>query len=89
MDLAASTPRGDLSSTKYCLATPGKEYLVYMPNGGKATVDLRAVQGEVDVEWYLPTIDKLMKGAIPVKGGSYEVFEAPFETDAVLYLKKR
>jgi hypothetical protein len=89
MNMAEATPHGELTSSKYCLAVPGREYLVYMPNGGKATVDLRAVEGMLDVEWYLPTLDKLMKGTIPVKGGSYEVFEAPFETDAVLYLRKR
>lgn len=34
MDLAALNPRGDLSSTGYCLANPGKEYLVYAPSDG-------------------------------------------------------
>ena len=31
MDLAAMTPRVDLSSTGFCLAAPGREYLVYQP----------------------------------------------------------
>ena len=34
MDLAALNPRGDLSSTGYCLGNPGMEYLVYLPSDG-------------------------------------------------------
>jgi len=34
MDLASMVPRNDLCSTKYCLANPGKEYLVYLPSRG-------------------------------------------------------
>jgi hypothetical protein len=36
LDLASLTPRGDLASTKYCLAAPGQTYLVYQPEPGKA-----------------------------------------------------
>ena len=32
MNLAAMVPRNDLASTKYCLANPGTEYLVYLPS---------------------------------------------------------
>src|SRR5262245_55206800 len=28
-------PHGELASTKYCLANPGQEYLVYLPEGGE------------------------------------------------------
>jgi len=31
MDMAAATPHGELSSSEYCLANPGEEYLVYAP----------------------------------------------------------
>ena len=42
LDLAAMMPHGDLASTKYCLAQPGVAYIVYLPEGGEATVDLSA-----------------------------------------------
>jgi hypothetical protein len=32
MNLVAMTPQGSLSSTTYCLANPGTEYLVYLPS---------------------------------------------------------
>ncbi len=31
IDLAAMEPRGDLTTTGYCLANPAKEYLIYLP----------------------------------------------------------
>ena len=31
VDLSSMRPRGDLASSAYCLANPGKEYLVYLP----------------------------------------------------------
>ena len=46
MDLAATAPHGELASTNYCLANPGKEYLVFLPDGGDVTVDLSAARGE-------------------------------------------
>src|SRR5262245_11148700 len=52
MNLAAMTPRDDLASTKYCLADPGSEYLVYLPDGGAVTVDLANAPGTFAVEWH-------------------------------------
>jgi hypothetical protein len=89
MDLAAMTPRGDLVSTRYCLASPGREYLVYFPQGGTATLDLTDAKGELDVEWYLPVVDRTLVGPEPLVGGRHEVITAPFSGDAVLYLKAR
>jgi hypothetical protein len=50
MNLAAMAPRGDLSSTTYCLASPGSEYLVYQPGSGAFT--LRLERGTYLFEWF-------------------------------------
>jgi hypothetical protein len=89
MELAKMTPRPDLSTTRYCLANPGTEYLVYFPESGKATVDLSAVSGELDVEWFIPSLNRIVKGARPLKGGYFAIVEPPYSGDAVLYLKKK
>ena len=82
-NLAAMTPRGDLTSTKYCLADPGREYLVYAPDGGKATVNLAAATSEMTVEWFDPTTGKPIE-ADKTSGGARRQFTAPFEGHAVL-----
>jgi hypothetical protein len=90
INLAAMTPQNQLSSTNYCLANaaPDGEYLVYLPEGGKATVDLTATPGKVDVEWLNPSTGK-SKPAGTVEGKSRREFTAPFEGDAVLSLKAK
>jgi hypothetical protein len=86
MDLAATTPRNDLSSTRYCLANPGKEYLVYLPEGGEATVDLSAAKGPLSVEWMHPVTGKITKGET-VEGGAKRTLRSPLQGDAALYLR--
>jgi hypothetical protein len=85
MNLAAMTPQEELSSTRYCLANPGKEYLVYLPDGGPVTVDVSADKGELAVEWFNPASGKSVVGGA-IRGGERRKLEAPFAGAAVLYL---
>ena len=63
----------------------GAEYLVYAPNGGTFTVDLRGTPGALQVEWFNPRTGTPVAGAA-VNGGATRSFTAPFAGDAVLYL---
>lgn len=85
LDLARSRPMNKLASTKYCLANPPKEYVVYLPSGGAATVDLSAAKGELAVEWLNPRTGKTTRRKA-VAGGAKRSFTAPFQGDAVLFL---
>ena len=42
-------PRQELVDAGYCLAEPGKTYLVYLENGGKVNVDV--APGSYEVTW--------------------------------------
>ncbi|MFQ6130669.1 MAG: DUF4038 domain-containing protein [Armatimonadota bacterium] len=87
MGLGAVTPRNDLASTRYCLASPGAEYLVYQPQPDQPfTVNLDA--GQYQVEWLNPTSGQQVIGG-SVDGGAGREFRAPFSGDAVLYVKRR
>jgi Putative collagen-binding domain of a collagenase len=66
---------------------PGREYLVYLPNGGTATLDVTAAQGELSVEWMHPITGKITPGE-PVEGGGRRALKAPFEGDAVLIARR-
>lgn len=85
MDLAAMTPLNDLASTAYCLASPGHEYLVYLPEGREVTVDLSATAKAFVVEWFDPRSGASRSGEA-VTGGTRRSFHSPFDNDAVLYL---
>jgi hypothetical protein len=86
MNLAKTTPRPELASTGYCLANPGVEYLTYLPEGVKATVDLSTARGKLTVEWTHPISGKVTP-AEPVEGQAKREFTAPFAGDAVLYIR--
>ena len=87
MNLAAARPLPHLASTGFCLAVPGREYLVYRPGRGKVRVDLRASapRRRFAVEWFQPSTGKrVWRGA--VQGGAKRVVPSHFSGEAVLYL---
>ena len=89
MNLLAMTPRGDLSSTGYCLANPtgaSAEFLVYQPNDASFTVDLSGASGTFIVEWYQTSDRQIIAGGT-VQGGAVRSF-AHLGNDAVLYLHR-
>jgi hypothetical protein len=86
IDLAAMTPHNELASSGYCLAHAAAdtaEYLVYVPEGGRVTVDLSAAPKELEAEWFNPT-SGASKVAGAIKGGAPRTVTAPFAGDAVL-----
>jgi hypothetical protein len=87
MDLAKAAPSEEISSTRYCLASPGEQYLIYLPDGGSVTVDLSAAEGRMAVEWFDPSQAETHTGDA-VAGGDEVTLRAPFAGDAVLYLTR-
>ncbi|HYK87872.1 MAG TPA: putative collagen-binding domain-containing protein [Acidobacteriota bacterium] len=91
LSLASLTPRGDLSSTGFCLARTlpvGAEYLVYAPSGGPFTVDLSAMPSTraVAVEWFNPSSGAVVAEKPIPAGSTSQRFSPPFSGDAVLHL---
>ncbi len=86
LDLSTCLPQNELSSTSYCLASPGREYLVYQPKA-KSSFSVKLVSGRYQVEWFNPVTGQTMRhGTIEAKGEHR--FIAPFDSDAVLYLSR-
>lgn len=88
INLATMTPHDELASTRYCLANPGEEYLVYLPEGGNVTLNLLGAPGPFTVEWFIPLLSRTLTGVELLAGNRYVVLAAPFTGDVVLYLKK-
>jgi len=87
MDLINMVPRNDLSASRYCLADPGKEYLIYLPDGGEVIVDLSSASGTFTVEWFNPETGEAISSEA-ISGGKSERIVAPFSGDTVLYIRK-
>ncbi|WP_084011626.1 putative collagen-binding domain-containing protein [Cyclobacterium amurskyense] len=89
LDLVKMVPHNGLSSTSYCLANPGEAYVVYFSEGESGTLNLINAAGEYAIEWFIPVLNKTIKGNTLIKGDSFQTFSPPFSGDAVLYLKKQ
>jgi hypothetical protein len=103
VDLASLRPMDDLASTHYCLADPGKEYLVLLPwDGGRRRIligrlfpRLVAERVSVDLSAARRPLDvewvDIRRGVRlpgePVVGGQRLEFQGPFAGDAILHIK--
>ena len=88
MDLAGAVPHGNLVLSEaigYCLAKPGVQYLVYIPSAGSVMLDLSAVTGSLNVEWFNPATGVATQAGT-VAGGLSRSFTAPFSGSAILFL---
>lgn len=86
-NLANMLPLPELASSRYCLATPGRVYIVYLPQEGEVRVDLKSTKGKLKGEWFHPVENKLVPIGL-VEGGDWRSFLPPWKGDAVLILYK-
>ena len=71
-------------NSRYCLASSGELYLVYLPEGGEATLDLSRVDGAFTVHWFDPRSGgELSRGSVEeVQGGDQvELGSPPADAD--------
>jgi Family of unknown function (DUF6298) len=86
VDLVHMTPHGALASSKYCLANPGIEYLVYLPTGS-ATVTMTLPAGRFISVWFDTTTGKEGKPE-PFQHSSGDLkLTTPFQADSLLHIR--
>lgn len=88
VDLIHMLPYNDFSSTSYCLANLGKEYLVYQPEAGQFRLKLYGAPGPYTVEWFNPNTGETLTGPDLVGGAAVDI-TPPYLGEIVLYLKKK
>jgi Domain of unknown function (DUF5060)/Putative collagen-binding domain of a collagenase len=80
-DALAGNPEND--NSKYCLARPGKVYVVYLPNGGSTEVDLETNATPFRVQWFDPRAGGPMQaGPVREVQGPGKVSLGPPPSDA-------
>jgi len=89
VDLAAMTPRAELASTRFCLADPGKAYLVYQPNETGGLLDVKIASGRYDVTWINAANGRRHYGGDTYIVRGTRAFSPPFRGPSVLYLRRR
>jgi len=75
-ELVGNVNRGN---ALYCFAKPGELYLVYLPRGGSAKLDLSGVSGQFALQWFNPRSDTdLLPGRPPeIRAGAVVTIGPP------------
>jgi len=85
VDLGSLRPRPELAESGYCLADPGREYVVYLPAGGDGWVELPAKGRSWTVDRF-DTIERTWSSQ-RLGGEGRTTFAAGSERPAVLHLR--
>ena len=90
IDLLRMEPHDDLSSTRYALADPGREYLVMQPSAADEPFTVTLEAGSYGVEWFsLREREGSLAEDVTVEGPGAIGFTAPTGAGlAVLHLKR-
>jgi CubicO group peptidase (beta-lactamase class C family) len=87
MDLAKTVPSPDAASTKYCLANPGNQYLIYKPAGGDS-ITAKLPPGTYRYEWFDPASGTQASTGTRTVTDAETRFSSPVEGDAVLFVTR-
>lgn len=88
-DELVGNPKHD--NSRYCFAQPGELYLVYLPKGGRAELDLSGTAAAhfFSVAWFNPRTGGAPQAAPEVRGGGKAMLEAPDVHDWLAVLRKK
>jgi hypothetical protein len=77
------------NNSVYCLAKTSEIYLVYLPNGGNATLDLTLIPGEFGISWFNPRKGGSLTTETIIGGGQPVFIQAPSSVNDWLAVIKR
>ena len=86
MDMSTMKPDSVVASTRFCLANPGQEYVLFVPKE-RSELDLTGRPGKFHAEWTHPTEGFVVKDH-DYEGGKKQVLWSPFYGDAIVHLKR-
>jgi hypothetical protein len=80
-------PLPELCSSGYCLSEPGRQYVIYIPEGKVVEVDLRDARGRLQSAWVDPVKGTFENGPT-AEGGQWARWELPRPAPLVLLLQQ-
>ncbi len=76
-------------NSRYCLARPGELYLVYLPHGGEAALDLREAPAGFSVHWFNPRTGEALQPGPALTGGAARTLRAPDAEDWLAVVRRQ
>jgi hypothetical protein len=76
-------------NSRYCFAKAGETYLVYLPAGGAAQLDLAGAAGEFSVGWFNPRAGGALQGNATVAAGGPISLAAPSTDDWLAIVRRK
>ena len=89
IDLRRMVPSRNAASSGFCLHDPGREYLIYLPAGGKVAIHVGALIRSFNVVWFNPNTGVRMNDAPSVSSTTWSLTSPFGAADCVLHLKSR
>jgi len=89
VNLVSLVPHRDLASTHYCLADPGREYLIYRPTSKSGTFSVTLKPGTYSVEWINTSSGKKVYSQDHRLNTGENAFVSPFDGPVILHLQKK
>ncbi len=86
-DALVGNPQHD--NRRYCFAQTGELYLVYLPAGGTAELDLSGVAGAFSTDWFNPREGGALRTAEDRAGGGKVTLTAPSADDWLAVVRKK
>jgi hypothetical protein len=75
-------------NSRYCFAQAGQIYLVYLPAGGAANLDLTAATGAFTLSWFNPRAGGPLQAAGSLRGGGQARLTAPDANDWLAVVRR-
>ncbi len=85
LDLNNCKPLNDLSTTGYCLANPGRQYVVYQPQA-RAQFEVKLKEGKYAIEWFDPNTGKTVSRQQVSAEKQQTTFTNPLDGEAILFV---
>ncbi|MFC1692736.1 putative collagen-binding domain-containing protein [Candidatus Latescibacterota bacterium] len=88
LSLERFVPHREIADSGLCLADVGREYVIYLPEGGTVSIDLSEVKGDMITAWYNPRECRDEK-VEEIQADGILTFQTPDKNDWVLHLVKK
>ena len=88
MDLNNAHPRTDLTTTGFCLACPGDQYIIYQPKSGPFEVSGLIAQADYLCEWFDTDRHQVVEKSRFTSSAASKSF-TPLKKEMVLFLERR